>query len=162
MRSSFRRRAVLSVVALGLVASSGCFGSFQLTRKLYSWNKTVSPDKWVQEVVFLAMNIVPVYAVASFADAIFANSVEFWTGTNPVASARTIRPDGTALVQRGETTEAGKTLVIEEVKEGEVLSTTTISVVNGEETATVQTRFKDGRTVTKTVSRQADGSIAME
>lgn len=160
--TSFRRRTLLAVAALGLVASTGCIGSFQLTRKVYNWNKTVSPDKFVQELVFLGLNIVPVYSIATLADAVFANSVEFWTGTNPVASARTLRPDGTALVQHGETTAEGKTLTIEEVKDGETLSTTTISVPNVQETVTVSTRYKDGRTVTKTLSRGADGSIIQD
>lgn len=160
-RSSIRRRALLSVVALGLVASSGCFGSFQLTRKVYNWNASVSSDKFVTELVFLGLNIVPVYSVAALADAVFANSVEFWTGTNPVASARTLRPDGTALVQHAETTADGKTLTIDEVKDGETLSTTTISVPNAQESVTVSTRYKDGRTVTKTISRQADGTITL-
>lgn len=160
--SSLRRSAVLAVVATGLVVTSGCFGSFQLTRKLYTWNKNVSPDKWVQELVFLGLYIVPVYGVAGFADLVFANSVEFWTGTNPVASARTLRPDGAALVQRGETTAEGKTLTIDEVKDGETLSTTTIAVPNSQESVTVTTRFKDGRTVTKTISRAEDGAITLQ
>jgi hypothetical protein len=159
---SIRRTAVLAVAAIGLVGSTGCFGSFQLTRKLYNFNKTVSPDKWVQELVFLGMNIVPVYSVVGLADALFANTVEFWTGTNPVASARTVRPDGTALVQTGTTTATGKTLVIDEVKDGETLSTTTISMPNDQESVTVETVFKGGRTVTKTITRHTDGSVTME
>lgn len=161
-RLSLRRAAILSVAAFGIATTSGCFGSFQLTRKVYNFNKTVSQDKWVQELVFLGLYIVPVYGLAGFADLIFANTVEFWTGTNPVASARTVRPDGTALVQTGTTTAEGKTLVIDEVKDGETLSTTTITTRNDEETVTVVTRFKDGRSFTKTIARQADGSVTME
>lgn len=160
--AAFRRRAVLAAAAVGLVASTGCFGSFQLTRKVYNWNKTVSSDKWVQELVFLGLNIVPIYGVASFADAVFANTVEFWTGTNPVASARTARPDGSALIQHAETTADGKTLTIEEVKAGETLSTTTISVPNTEETVTVTTTYKDGRVFTKTLARGADGAVTLQ
>ncbi len=161
-RFSLRRAAILSVAAFGLATTTGCFGSFQLTRKLYTFNKNVSQDKWVQELVFLGLLIVPVYSLAGLADAVFANTVEFWTGTNPVASARTLRPDGTALVQTGTTTAEGKTLVIDEVKDGETLSSTTISALNGSETVTVVTRFKDGRTFTKTLARQADGAVTME
>lgn len=163
MRSfSLRRAAILSVAAVGLATTTGCFGSFQLTRKLYSFNKTVSQDKWVQELVFLGMVIVPVYSLAALADGVFANTVEFWTGTNPVASARTVGPDGTALVQTGSTTAEGKTLVIDEVKDGETQSTTTITTRNDEESVTVETRFKDGRTVIKTLTRQANGNVTLE
>lgn len=160
--ASFRRRAVFAVAAMGLVASTGCIGAFQLTRKVYSWNKSVSSDKFVQELVFLGLNIVPVYGIATFADAVFANSVEFWTGTNPVASARTIRPDGTTLIQHAETTADGKTLTIEEVKAGETLSTTTVSVPNSQETVTVTTTYKDGRVFSKTLARGADGAVTLQ
>jgi hypothetical protein len=160
--ASFRRRAVFAVAAMGLVASTGCIGSFQLTRKVYSWNKSVSSDKFVQEVVFLALNIVPVYSVATLADAVFANTVEFWTGENPVASARTLRPDGTALIQHAETTAEGKTLTIQEVKGGETLSTTIVTVPNTQETVTVTTTHKDGRVFTKTLARGADGAVTLQ
>lgn len=81
---------------------------------------------------------------------------------NLVASARTLSPDGTALVQTGTTTAAGKTLVIDEVKNGETISTTTISMPNDQESVTVTTSFKDGPTVTKTITRHTDGSVTME
>jgi hypothetical protein len=153
-RVSLRRAAILSLVAVSLVGTTGCIGSFQLTRKLYTFNTSASPDKWVQELVFLGLNVVPVYGLAIAADALFANAVEFWTGTNPVVSARTVRSDGTALVQTGSTTSEGKTMVIEEIKDGVTLSSTTMTLREGSETLTVETRFKDGRTVSKTLSRQ--------
>ncbi len=160
--ASLRRTATLAVAAAGLVVTSGCFGSFQLTRKVYSWNKSVSPDKWVQELVFLGLYIVPVYGLAGLADVVFANTVEFWTGTNPVASARTQRPDGATLIQHGTTTSEGKTLTIEEVKDGVTLSTTTIEMPNSQESVTVTTRFKDGHSVTKTLVRSEAGAITLQ
>ncbi len=160
--ASLRRTAVLAVAAAGLVVTSGCFGSFQLTRKVYNWNKTVSPDKWVQELVFIGLSIVPVYSVAGFADVIFANAVEFWTGTNPVASSQTQRPDGTTLIQRGNADANGQTLTIDEVKNGETLSTTTLSVPSSQESVTVTTRFKDGRVFTKTLVRTEAGAITLQ
>ena len=156
-----RRRAILAVAAAGLVTSTGCIGSFTLSRKVYNWNKGVSPDKFVQELVFLSMLIVPVYEIALLADGVFANSVEFWTGSNPVASARTVRPDGTTLLQHGETSAEGKTLTIEEVKDGETLSTTTLSMPQSQETVTVTTTYKDGRVFSKTLGRTADGAITV-
>lgn len=161
-RLSVRRAAVLSVAAFGLLTTTGCIGSFQLTRKLYAFNTSVSEDKFVQELVFLALAVPQVYSLVAIVDAVFPNLVEFWTGTNPVASARTLRPDGTALVQTGTTTPERKTFVIDEVKDGVTLSTTTITNRIGEDAVTVETRLKDGRTFRKTVTRQADGNIVME
>jgi hypothetical protein len=37
-------------------------------------------------MAFLGMCIIPVYGVSLALDVIFANSVEFWTGKNPITS----------------------------------------------------------------------------
>ncbi len=82
MKKSVKLFAVLASAA---ILCSSCFGSFGLTRKVYNWNSTVG-DKWVNELVFLGLNIVPVYWLASFVDVVVLNSIEFWTGENPVAA----------------------------------------------------------------------------
>lgn len=65
---------------------SGCFGSFKLTQAVWKFNKNVARDKWVQWLVFLVLVIVPVYGLATFVDALVINSIEFWTGSNPVSA----------------------------------------------------------------------------
>lgn len=72
-------------LALALsITQAGCFGSFNLTRTVWKFNKSVSGDKFIQELVFILMIIVPVYEIATLGDAIVVNSIEFWTGSNPV------------------------------------------------------------------------------
>ena len=61
-----------------------CIGSFNLTRTVYDWNRNIG-DKFVNELVFLACIIVPVYGVATIVDAVVLNSIEFWSGSNPMA-----------------------------------------------------------------------------
>ncbi len=63
---------------------TSCIGSFSLSNKLLAWNKTVG-SKFVNELVFFAFWIVPVYEVSALADIIVLNSIEFWSGSNPVA-----------------------------------------------------------------------------
>lgn len=84
------RRTLAVFVLAGFLplATTGCFGSFQLTRKVYKFNREVSPDKWIRELTFLVMLVLPVYGFASFLDAVVFNSIEFWTGNNPVLAAR--------------------------------------------------------------------------
>ena len=75
-------QAVSGFVVFALVAS-GCFGPFNLTRRLYHWNAEVG-DQWEREIVFLLLALTPVYGLATVADAVVFNSMEFWTGKNPV------------------------------------------------------------------------------
>lgn len=77
------KKLVASLVLLTFVLT-GCFGSFNLTRTVYQFNKSQG-DKWAREIVFIVLVVVPVYGLSSLADAIVFNSVEFWTGRNPVA-----------------------------------------------------------------------------
>ncbi len=66
-----------------LLQMEGCYGKFALTRKLYNWNATVG-DKWINSLAMFAMVVVPVYEVAGFVDYVLLNTIEFWTGKNPV------------------------------------------------------------------------------
>lgn len=74
--------AAFVVVILG---QTGCIGSFTLTNKVYDWNKNEVGGKWGSELVFLAFVIIPVYEVTLFADGVVLNTIEFWTGSNPLA-----------------------------------------------------------------------------
>jgi hypothetical protein len=76
--------AALVLAAFLPVAGGGCFGKFQLTRNLYGYNKDYHDDKWVTWIAFLVATIIPVYGGAILVDAIVANSLEFWTGDNPI------------------------------------------------------------------------------
>lgn len=88
MKRASRLLAVMCV-ALFSVQVSGCFGKFALTRAMWDFNKNVSPNKFIQWLVFLVMIVVPVYGIGALVDAIVINSIEFWTGSNPVSSAGT-------------------------------------------------------------------------
>jgi hypothetical protein len=48
-------------------------------------------DKWADELIFLVCVLVPVYGIATFADAIVFNSVEFWTGENPIEMSKVVK-----------------------------------------------------------------------
>jgi len=70
---------------------SACYGPFHLTRKIWKWNEGVG-SKWGEEGVFLVMTVIPVYEVALLGDSLIFNSLQFWTGNNPVAkNTRSVR-----------------------------------------------------------------------
>lgn len=78
-----RRPRTGVTLALAALLIGGCYGPFNLTRRVYQWNGEVG-DKWEKEIVFLLLTWVPVYSLTVLADAIVFNSMEFWTGNNPV------------------------------------------------------------------------------
>lgn len=84
------KKLKFSVVALLIAGSSmiftSCIGSFGLTNKLLSWNKHIGP-KFVNELVFIAFWILPVYEVSALADVLVLNSIEFWSGNNPLTAS---------------------------------------------------------------------------
>ena len=77
------------LLACGLLSSTilftSCIGSFSAFNGLREWNEGVTESKFGNELIFLALWIVPVYGVATLADLIIFNAIEFWDGTNPIA-----------------------------------------------------------------------------
>ncbi|MDP3702966.1 MAG: DUF3332 family protein [Candidatus Omnitrophota bacterium] len=127
MRQTHRGVAVL--LAAGVLIS-GCYGPFNLTRRLYQWNGQVG-DKWEKELVFLLLVALPVYQLTTFGDAVVFNSMEFWTGRNPVdppgsrksalpssQTKRLVRGDQEVLLTYA-STPAGANLLIEQFRRGQ-------------------------------------------
>ena len=110
---NFKMAATLMICSAFLFTS--CVGSFGLHNRLSTWNQGIS-NKAVNELVFLVLNIIPVYGVCYMADALVINSIEFWSGSNPMASIGDIKKvqgeNGNYLV---ETLENGYSIT----KEGE-------------------------------------------
>lgn len=90
MKDTRMRRIVASSVLAGfMLASTACYGPFNLTRNVYHWNSGVKGsgevnDKWMKEFVFFGMIVVPVYMFSALLDAFIFNSIQFWSGDNPV------------------------------------------------------------------------------
>ena len=45
---------------------------------------TVSENKFLNELVFIGMHVVPAYPLCFAGDLIIFNSIEFWSGNNPI------------------------------------------------------------------------------
>ncbi|KGI60337.1 hypothetical protein HMPREF3034_01500 [Prevotella sp. DNF00663] len=76
----------LGVVAGFMAAtllSTSCVGSFSLFNKLAHWNKGATNSKFLNELIFLIIS--PAYGVCTLVDALVLNTMEFWTGSNPIA-----------------------------------------------------------------------------
>lgn len=81
------KRLVIMLMLLATVTPtlSGCFGKFALTRKVYDLNASVH-DRILRHVVMWAFIIVPVYWVSGVVDLFVFNTIEFWSGHNPMAA----------------------------------------------------------------------------
>jgi len=83
--SRFVKGIALALVAAVGALSAGCFGKFQLTRKLYDINQSID-EKYVRSAATWIF-VIP-YAVTGLLDFVVFNVIEFWTGENPVAEAK--------------------------------------------------------------------------
>lgn len=80
-----KRKSIHIGIALMLSLSllnSSCIGSFALSKNVLSWNKSIG-DKFVNELVFILFSCT-VYPVTLVADTLVINSIEFWSGSNPI------------------------------------------------------------------------------
>ena len=74
---------VAALLLSGILLTNSCVGSFSLFNKLASWNKGATKEKFLNELIFLIIS--PAYAVCGVVDALVLNTIEFWSGSNPVA-----------------------------------------------------------------------------
>ena len=76
------------VLALSLSAAllfSSCLGSYRAFNNLLDWNSGVSDSRFVNNLVFWGLWIVPVYELFILGDTFIFNVIEFWSGSNPIA-----------------------------------------------------------------------------
>ena len=107
--SGFGYRIVAATVLLGFMTmSTACYGPFNLTKNVYHWNSNVKGsgqinDKWMKEIVFFGMLIIPAYMFSALLDTFIFNSMHFWTGESPIKASDT-GSDGTKITTLGDTT----------------------------------------------------------
>ena len=75
---------VSTLLLAATLLTTSCIGSLGLFNKLLSWNKTATDSKFLNEIIFLILS--PAYAICGTADVVVLNTIEFWTGDNPMAN----------------------------------------------------------------------------
>ena len=173
----FKTTAICAILSGSLLFSS-CIGSFGLWNGLKDWNQGVG-TKFVNEIVFLAFNIIPVYGVAYLADILVLNSIEFWSGSNPVAQIGTEKiihaengdytlrtnEDGYTIIKQGE---EDKPLNLVYNKENRTWNAETegqsFELITMNEDGTITFKQKDGssKTVTPDVMGISTAKAALE
>ena len=102
-------RSFKSAMVLGLCLAfltTGCIGQMGMSGKVRQFNLETTEDRWGREILFIILMVIPIYGFAALADIIVFNSIEFWTGKNPVngkpsvspiAALRQFEVDGTSI-----------------------------------------------------------------
>jgi hypothetical protein len=69
------------------LSTTGCWGSFGLTKKMYNINKGLG-NKWISWIVYFIIGA-PVTGISLFLDSLILNTVEFWTGAKIISTGDT-------------------------------------------------------------------------
>ena len=77
---------VALVVATCIFLCTGCMGNMGISQNVKKGNLSVTENRWGREVTFLGFQILWVYRISALLDLIVFNSIEFWSGENPVTN----------------------------------------------------------------------------
>ena len=144
------RRFIALMASLVLLATvgTGCIGRFALSGKVRAFNLEATEDRWGREILFVCLYVIPVYPFAGAIDMIIVNSIEFWTGTNPIDGGASVTP----VAQNEWTTEEGTQITM--VHRGDDSIDVTLVSIDGEE------RYLNlKRTETGVVASDAAGEV---
>jgi hypothetical protein len=75
---------VMLALSIGMSPLAGCMGHMGLTQKVKKVNLKVTENRWGREGIFLGFQILWVYRISALVDLLVLNSIEFWSGENPV------------------------------------------------------------------------------
>ncbi|MEE3388179.1 MAG: DUF3332 family protein [Pseudomonadota bacterium] len=78
------KKLILMGVCASSVMLSGCLGHNALFNNVQDWNANATDNKWINQGISFGFWIVPVYPLTLLGDTVLLNSIEYWTGTNPV------------------------------------------------------------------------------
>lgn len=111
MKGKTLRNRIVAAVVMGsfLTLTTACYGPFNLTRNVYHWNGNIKGgkevnEKWMKEFVFFGMIIIPVYMFSALLDAFIFNSIQFWSGDNPIKASDLNDDDQTKVARVGDLT----------------------------------------------------------
>jgi len=166
MRWSYFRKGVVCLVLVSVMGiSTACYGPFNLTRNVYHWNSNIKGsgevnEKWMKEFVFFGMIIIPVYMFSALLDAFIFNSIQFWSGSNPIKADDAGGNGATRVVRLG-----WVTVTMVESDRGTTVTYERNGIV--ERRATIETNATGYRLIDETgtllaeAEKREDGSVTL-
>lgn len=80
-----RRTLGTATLAIALATTStGCYGSYQATKKVNAWNGRATGSGLANSAIHLGFWILPIYPLCIVGDFLIFNNIEFLTGSNPL------------------------------------------------------------------------------
>ncbi len=79
-----RKLSIVGILCMSFLFSS-CLGSYSAFNNLREWNDGVTDSKFLDNLIFWGLNIIPVYGLFFVGDTLIFNVIEFWSGDNPIA-----------------------------------------------------------------------------
>jgi hypothetical protein len=79
-----RKLSIVGILCLTFLFSS-CLGSYSAFNNLREWNEDATNNKFMNNLIFWGLNIIPVYGLFFVGDTLIFNVIEFWSGDNPIA-----------------------------------------------------------------------------
>ena len=77
--------SVAAILLAGSVVCSSCIGSYRLFNKYEKWQCSMTGNKFVNGIVGLILQPI-VGSITLVVDALVLNTIEFWSGNNPMAA----------------------------------------------------------------------------
>ncbi|WP_067517215.1 DUF3332 family protein [Endozoicomonas ascidiicola] len=76
---------VIKAVSAVIIAAqlSGCMGSMGVSQKVTDLNLKLTDNKYGRAAIYVPAWLV-VYPIAGLSDVVIFNSIEFWSGENPI------------------------------------------------------------------------------
>jgi len=81
------KKIVLSGLCASRLMLTGCLGQNALFDNVQDWNASATNNKWVNQGISFGFWILPVYGLTLLGDVVVFNSIEYWTGSNPISGA---------------------------------------------------------------------------
>jgi hypothetical protein len=136
--------AVALMSASLMTMTTGCIGRMAMSGKVLEWNLRVAEEKWPRELVFFLLYVIPVYPFTGALDLLIFNSIEFWTGTNPINGEPRLAKAGDRH---------------EEIAED---GSKTVSVVREDGSLDMTLTDRDGKTQFVNLTREPEGIVVRD
>ncbi|WP_375325657.1 DUF3332 domain-containing protein [Flagellimonas sp. GZD32] len=79
------KKVIIASMMACTILFTSCLGSYSAFNNLREWNQGATNSRFLDNLIFWGLWIVPVYELFILGDTIIFNVIEFWSGSNPIA-----------------------------------------------------------------------------